>query len=676
MDIGFAGPFVYLRRKVDATTFAWLAAAVVLSNEQPVVLHGKPTTVRSSLGAQGRHQRDAAKTIPPSSKLDVSTNLHAILNASAALSSIHLSSSSEAPLQAETIDAAIAAASGAHASRSQTSEEAAERSWFLKLEQEAYEDDPKLNSGIYSIVIGDTGSGETTQVPQILVEDAIHHGTGAEANIICTQPRRITATSVAERVAEERDEALQVGIGYQVRFDARLPRYGGSITYCTTGIFLQQLKHDADGVLDSASHILIDEAHERDLNVDFLLVVLKNAIRTRQDKGLSVPRIVLMSATIDHALFANYLGSGTGGDIVPAPTIHIPGRTYPVTWRYLPDTMSDLLQKDAKETERLLALDARISEWSVAEAKYSKAWTPRGPDQATMPHDPHEGFVPVPLLGAIIGWLCSVTGDGAILVFLPGLGEITSLEDFLEHNRCFGQDLADSHRYRICLLHSTIPKEEQAAVFERDQPGRRKIILSTKIAETSITVTDVKYVVDAGKVREKRFDQIRRITQLQCVWESKSNARQRAGRAGRVQYGTYYALYSTDRHSDMRAVGLPEMLRTDLSETVLAVKANIQDVTVQSFLAQAIEPPPPTAVEGAITSLEGMEALTASEHLTDLGRVLSRLPVHPSLGKPILLGILYRCLDPVLLFGAVGDEKGIFVAPKEKRAEANKSHRK
>ncbi|KAK6435602.1 hypothetical protein LTR95_008203 [Oleoguttula sp. CCFEE 5521] len=698
--MGFTGPYAYSRRKIDAEVLAYLGAAVDISTGKPSAVRSRPDGVQST---QVSGQRTSAKTVEPVSKIDICTPLLAALNSSPASATARLLVMSADALQAEANDAAAAAATRMHNRRSQTSDDVAERSWILELEQEAYEDDPKLStlhaqrstlpvskyrqelkgivdSGIYSIVIGDTGSGKTTQVPQILLEEMIRDGTGAECNIICTQPRRIAATSVADRVTTERDEPLQVGVGYQVRFDTKLPRYGGSITYYTTGIFLQQLKHDADGVLESASHILIDEAHERDLNVDFLMVVVKNAVRSRQTKGLKVPRIVLMSATIDHTLFAKYLGSGVGTNIIPAPTIHIPGRTFPVTWRYLSDTMDELMKKNTRETQRLLALDARIGEWMTAETKHSEARLLRGVDQSgvyqAMPHDPREGFVPLPLLGAIIGWVCSTTKDGAVLVFLPGLAEITSLDDFLLQHQCFGEDFSNSRKYRICLLHSTVPKEEQAAVFERDRPGQRKIILATNIAETSITVTDVKYVIDAGKMREKQYDQTRRITQLRCVWESKSNARQRAGRAGRVQHGTYFALYSKERFEDMRAVGLPEMLRTDLSETVLAVKASVQGVAVQSFLAQAIEPPTPVAIEGAISNLKAMEALTATEELTDLGRVLSKLPVHPSLGKPILLGILYRCLDPMILFGAIGGEKGLFVAPREQRAEANARHRR
>lgn len=158
----------------------------------------------------------------------------------------------------------------------------------------------------YSIIVGATGSGKTTQVPQIILENFIKCGRGSSCNVICTQPRRLAAISVSDRVATERNEPLQQSVGYQVRFDAKLPQHGGSITYCTTGILLERLKHDPNEVLDNCSHILIDEVHERDLNIDFLMVVIKKLLTARYASGKNVPKVVLMSATLDTDLFANY----------------------------------------------------------------------------------------------------------------------------------------------------------------------------------------------------------------------------------------------------------------------------------------------------------------------------------------------------------------------------------
>jgi len=192
-----------------------------------------------------------------------------------------------------------------------------------------------VSNNLYSVVIGATGSGKTTQVPQILLDDAITKGEGAKCNIVCTQPRRIAATSVARRVADERNEKLQNSVGYQVRFDPKLPQPGGSITYCTTGILLQQIQHNPDDIFDTVSHIVIDEVHERDILIDFLMVILKNTVKSRIKAGKSVPQIVLMSATIDSELFSKYFQRKTAdGKILPCPSLSVPGRTFPVKEKY------------------------------------------------------------------------------------------------------------------------------------------------------------------------------------------------------------------------------------------------------------------------------------------------------------------------------------------------------
>ena len=188
-----------------------------------------------------------------------------------------------------------------------------------------------VNNNVYSIIVGATGSGKTTQVPQILLEDAISKDNGASCNIICTQPRRIAAISVAKRVAVERAENLQDCVGYHVRFDSKLPQIGGSVTYCTTGILQQQLQHFPDEVLDNVSHLVIDEVHERDMLIDFLLILLKKNIMRRQALGKSNPQVVLMSATMDTELFASYFQNDIPGKgTIDCPTLSVPGRTFPV----------------------------------------------------------------------------------------------------------------------------------------------------------------------------------------------------------------------------------------------------------------------------------------------------------------------------------------------------------
>lgn len=552
-----------------------------------------------------------------------------------------------------------------------------------------------IAQNLYSIIIGATGSGKTTQVPQILLEDAIQRGEGGMCDIICTQPRRLAATSVAHRVAAERNERLQKSVGYQVRFDAKLPKPAGSITYCTTGILLEQLKHDADSIMDRVSHLVIDEVHERDLNIDFLLIILKKAIQARRESGKAVPKVILMSATLDSKLFAEYLTRNESGDTVPCPTLSVPGRTFPVEERYLKDVLEDIRESHGSELEALLQSEKPSTslDYLDAESRFVSGMDQAASDQVSGidwkrerksdaeedsqdANEKEDGLIPVSLLAGTIAHICNTSkDDGAILAFLPGLHEITRTEELLMRHRIFGVDFRDASRFKIHALHSQVPPQQQMEVLERPPPGCRKIILSTNIAETSITVPDVKHVIDLGKLRESRYDQIRRITKLQTVWESNSNAKQRAGRAGRVQEGKYYGLYSHERRGAMPAAGLPELLRSDLQTICLSIKAQGFEQSVTSFLDEAIESPPRSAVTSAVDNLKSISAFTGDEKLTSLGRVLSKLPVHPSLGKMILLGVVFRCLDPMLVLGAMDGERSLFVQPLAARTQAKAAHR-
>ena len=556
----------------------------------------------------------------------------------------------------------------------------------------------QVEENTYSIIIGATGSGKTTQVPQILLERAIAGGRGSSCNIICTQPRRIAATSVARRVAEERDEKLRDAVGYHVRFDAKVPVYGGSITYCTTGILLQQLQNSPDEVMDRISHLVIDEVHERDILIDFLMIILKKIMTQRIANGQSVPKVVLMSATMDSDLFASYFGDTSNSEeLIPCPTLSVPGRTFPVKERFLEDIMGELSKAYSPAQLSYLKNDRDTLYYTEAEERFANANNGISQRRSTdleqaedfaidwkqerklnssgtvvAVNEKEDSLVPTALIAATTAHIVKTTTDGAILVFLPGLDEIVKVNELLTRAPVLGTDLRDDSKYKFFLLHSSMPAG-QREVFEPPPPGVRKIILATNIAETSITIPDVQHVLDTGKLREKRYDQARRITQLQCTWISKSNSKQRAGRAGRVQNGNYYALFSNARYQSLRAIGLPEMLRTDLQEICLDIKAQAFRSPVREFLAAAIEPPAPEAVDTSMNHLVNLDAFTEDEKITPLGRLLAALPVHPSLGKMIVLGVMFRCLDPMIVLGAAAAERGIFLNPLEAKREARQA---
>jgi HrpA-like RNA helicase len=549
-----------------------------------------------------------------------------------------------------------------------------------------------VENDTFSIIIGATGSGKTTQVPQIILDHFIESRKGAFCNIICTQPRRIAAISVSKRVAEERGQPLQTQVGYHIRLDDKSPRYGGSITYCTTGILLQQLQHAPEYVFDNYSHLIIDEVHERDMIIDFLLTVLKKTVSERLSLGKQVPKVVLMSATMDSDLFSSYFEiSDPQRGSVKCPTLMIPGRTFPVKEQFLDEILETLEKTYGREQIYGMYQEATTREYLAAESMYAKLlleepkaecqgeeepiiqwkngevvidWKKKKPAPLILPEadQAKSEQVPLSLVSMTVAHIAASSKGGAILVFLPGLEEMMKVRTMLEETVILGVDFRDRAKYQFFLLHSLLP-DGQRDVFRPLPEGCRKIILATNIAETSITIPEVQYVVDAGKHREHTYDQVTRMSQLKSTWISKSNAKQRAGRAGRVQNGHYYALFSKDRHDSLRSVGIPELLRTDLQDTCLSIKAQAFETPIRDFLADSIEPPSSAAVDAAIDELVNLGALTKSEELTPLGRLLETLPVHPRLGKMIVMGIIYRCLDPMIILAAASGDRSLFTHP-------------
>lgn len=550
-----------------------------------------------------------------------------------------------------------------------------------------------VNNNQYSIIVGGTGCGKTTQVPQIIIEDAICRGKGAYTNIICTQPRRIAAVAVAKRVAQERAEMLQDTIGYHIRFYKMRPREGGSVTYCTTGILLRQLQNSPDEVMDYASHLIIDEVHEREKVLDLLLSVLKTAIAKRISLGKSTPKVVFMSATVDTELFAGYFRQSAHiNERFHCPTLSVPGRMFPVEEKYLDDILKEFQSAHPPEVLASLQADKEAMEYLKSENWFRKQNSDevgyearrvmndtqadksrigsRREHQSSSQKDPilpDEKDTPIGLVAFTVAHLAKTTQDGAILVFLPGLTDLLSVQEHLFQN-LLNVDFEDESKFRIYLLHSSIAS--QPNVFETLEQGCRKVILATNIAESSITIPEVQYVVDTGKCKEEAYEQVQRITLLNTTWISKSSYQQRIGRAGRVRDGSYYALFSKERCASLRAVARPEILRSDLQNTCLDVKAQQSDCSIRKYLADLIEPPDPERVQTSIESLVALDALTAEEEVTSLGRLLASMPVHPSLGKMIVLGVIFRCLDPTLILGAA---RSLFNMSPDLRKSASES---
>nr|CAG8476028.1 14334_t:CDS:2 [Entrophospora candida] len=575
-----------------------------------------------------------------------------------------------------------------------------------------------------TVIVGSTGCGKTTQLPQLILENAIREKQGAKCNIIVTQPRRIAAVSVAQRVAYERSEKIGQSIGYQVRFESVVPSYGGSILYCTTGIFLRKMHEIKDGknLLNDISHIIVDEVHERDMDTDFLLVILKQILKASLENNLPPIKIILMSATVDTGIFSNYFG-----ELFPnkkCPVIKIPGKIYPVKHYFLDDIIPllhssynhlELTRLDHKDSQKYIDREMRIPKQKNNNIHYSplpnnlssskmsfqrKILTSnsmdidngdveneiddtasRGSsssgyiDWSNSKHNDEilDAEIPYNLMALVIAHIVKSSKEGSILVFLPGWDEIMSLSKQLTTSPYpLGINFSDQNSFKIHMLHSSLPTISQQEVFDPlPSSNMRKIILATNIAETSITIPDIVYVVDSGKLKENRYDQSKHMTNLTTTWISQSNSRQRAGRAGRTCEGEYYTIMSRTRYQNIEEFSTPEMLRSDLQGICLHIKALDLPSKIEEVLAQAIQPPDHTSVTAALDNLKLLQALNSNEELTPLGKVLATLPLEPGLGKMVLLGAIFQCLDPILTIAASMTCKNPFYSPIQAKERAD-----
>lgn len=354
--------------------------------------------------------------------------------------------------------------------------------------------------------------------------------------------------------------------------------------------------------------------------------------------------------------------------------IEVPGRSFPVEKRWLDDTINELEDLRLPQNRGGWVLnDKSVVQYLQRELVPS------------IPFDPRTGRpvgeiddldMPYPLLALIIAHVLKRSDDGHVLVFLPGWDEIQAVRNILmDRHRypLFDFDFANSRDLEIHVLHSSIPLAEQQAVFEPPRAGVRRVVLSTNIAETSVTIPDVVFVVDSAKCKEKRYDPERRLSQLVSAWTGTSNVLQRAGRAGRHRPGEYYGIVSKARFASMDIHQTVEMLRTDLASTAMHVTGlQLPGLSVFDVLSSTIQPPEPQRVTAALETLLHVGAIDRDEKLTSLGRVLLHLPVEAAIGKLCLLGSFFRCLDQTLTLAAILTNRDPFLSPPAMKAEADR----
>ncbi len=456
------------------------------------------------------------------------------------------------------------------------------------------------------IACGETGSGKTTQLPKICLELGRGLGAGGKGLIGHTQPRRIAASSVAKRIAQELDSPLGEVVGYKVRFQDRL-QPGASVKLMTDGILLAETERDP--LLKAYDTLIIDEAHERSLNIDFLLGYLRQLLPRRPDL-----KIIVTSATIDADRFAQHFASMRG----PAPVIMVSGRLFPVEQRWRPfEEKRDFDLSDA-----------------IADA-VDELWR---------------------------------EGPGDILVFLPGEREIREASDHLRKH--LAATMRGGPQPELLPLFARLSQQEQDRVFEAGN-GRR-IVLSTNVAETSLTVPGIRYVIDSGLARVKRYSYRNKVEQLQVEGISQAAAQQRAGRCGRVANGVCIRLYGEDEFASRPRFTDPEILRSSLAAVILRMKA-LHLGLVEDF--PFVEPPPKKAIADGYALLAELGAVDDDNELTAVGRELARLPLDPRVGRMILEARNRQALTEVLVIAASLSGPDARDRPLEQQQAADQKHK-
>ncbi|KAH3687945.1 hypothetical protein WICPIJ_001060 [Wickerhamomyces pijperi] len=474
-----------------------------------------------------------------------------------------------------------------------------------------------INENQVSIIIGQTGSGKTTQLPQIIYESLqeSHSSNPTSIKMIgITQPRRVAATSIAKRVAEETSTTLGSLVGYAVRFEDETSK-DTKIKYMTDGILLREMAQDPD--LSKYSHIIMDEAHERSLNTDILLGLLRLLL----SKGRPDLKLIITSATMDQGKFTRFFGD--------APVYIIPGRTFPVTVKYADYCCDDYVESAVKEVMKVhLANDVEA---------------------------------------------------GDILVFMTGQEDIeTCCQLIQEKIDLLNRDVNDDE-YRvkpldILPIYSSLPPEQQALIFKPRRYGHRKCIIATNIAETSLTVDGITYVIDCGFAKLKVYNASIGLESLAITPISAANAKQRAGRAGRTAPGTCIKLYTESaEESEMYQATIPEIQRTNLSNTLLLLKSlGIDDILTFPFL----DPPPRQSIITSLYELWSLGALDNFGGLTKLGRKMTSFPLTPPLSKLLLLSSQRGCSEEMVIIVSMLSLPSPYLRPTQRQKEADLAREK
>ncbi|XP_068618918.1 probable ATP-dependent RNA helicase spindle-E [Battus philenor] len=506
------------------------------------------------------------------------------------------------------------------------------------------------------IIEGPTGCGKTTQVPQWILDDSYKNRRFCK--IVVTQPRRIAAISIAKRVAQERGWNIGGVVGYQVALENKTSN-DSRIQYVTTGVLLQKLVTAKN--MNEYTHIILDEVHERGQEMDFLLLIVRKLLYTVSPKV----KVILMSATFNIKAFADYFVTPTPKGLQMSTCIKV-------------------VKKDPFFTVKVFYLDHLNKFGSILQKAIPNEDTPG------ITTEMHHLVIKLINAFELIDKKeenyenRSETDLSSVLIFLPGINEIEELYNCLT-DTALRAKIADEeclkYNWWVLPLHSTITADEQIRVFQRAPPGYRKIILSTNIAESSITVPDIKYVIDYCLMKVLVADENTNFTSLQLSWASKTNCEQRAGRAGRVRDGRVYRLVTSKLYANLPEECAPEIKRCSLERLVLLAKM-LDMGTPSEILALAMDPPDLSNILKTLLVLKEIGALKKREasewcdfdgEITYLGRIMAKLPLDVRASKLIMLGYIYGCFDESIIMAAAMSVKNVFSSPFRERLNAYNS---
>lgn len=487
-----------------------------------------------------------------------------------------------------------------------------------------------INENQVSLITGETGSGKSTQIVQFLL-DHLNKSGQFNSSIICTQPRRISALGLADRISQERLGKVGDEVGYTIRGDNKQSKFT-RITFATTGVLLRIVQSfminssKSNKFLNNIDYIFVDEVHERSVDADFLLILLKLILP--KFKNL---KVILMSATINRTIFDKFFG-------IKINHIHIEGRTFPITDHYLDKVLTELDYK-------VFINDQYVN--PKPDATFFKT-----------------GNINYDLIAQLVlhidDKLTKEQDKGSILIFMPGVFEINQLIKTVESS------FSDVHKQVWCIpLHSALSPQEQKVVFKKPTGNNRKVVISTNIAETSITIPDCVAVIDSGRVKTMYFDERLKASKLVEDWCSQAEVMQRRGRSGRITSGNCYHLYTKETNREMMEHPIPEIKRTNLDNLYLIIKSmGIKDV--EGFLDKGIDKPSDLSISNSLVKLEKIGALINNE-LTNLGKYLSFLPIDLQTGKLLIYGCIFGTLENSLILASIQSIGSPFTRKSEMR---------